>query len=166
MTPRSLPTPMTWTSWPFWRRVWTTSNSVRQGASRTSFACERSGGTRLSSTRASTRTDFTSGPSQGLAVPPAVQGVHGLDGQEAKELLAGLVLGLAEAKVELAAAADHVRQHLVHDVEVLARPAAHDPPGLAAQALQETGGGHVAGVLRVAREQTPEVAVVELGLVD
>src|SRR5262249_31874949 len=118
MTPRSLPTPMTWTSWPFWRRVWTTSNSVRQGASRTSLACERSGGTRLSSTRASTRTDFTSARSQGLAVASAVQVVHGLDGQEDQELLAGLVLGLAKAQLELAAAADHVRQDLVDDVEV------------------------------------------------
>src|SRR5262245_36477841 len=120
MTPRSLPTPMTWTSWPFWRRVWTTSNSVRQGASRTSLACERSGGTRLSSTRASTRTDFNSAPSQGLAVPPAVQVVHGLDGEEDEELLAGLVLGVAQAEIELSAAADHVGQHLVDDVEVLA----------------------------------------------
>ena len=36
MTPSSLPTPSASTSWPNSRRVWTTSNSIFQGALRTS----------------------------------------------------------------------------------------------------------------------------------
>ena len=78
-------------------------------------------------------------------MPAAVQVVHGLHGEQHGELLARLFFGHGEAQLQLAAARDHVLEHLVDRVLVDAGPAGDHAAHRAADAGDELRGGDVAG---------------------
>ena len=82
------------------------------------------------------------------------------------ELLAGLVFGDGEPQLQLAAPLDHVLEHLVDRVLVDAGPARDDAPDRATDAVDELRGGDGVGELRGIGEQTPQIAIVEVRVVD
>jgi hypothetical protein len=95
-----------------------------------------------------------------------VQVVHRLDREQHRELLPRLVLRHRETELELAAPLDHVFDHLVDRVLVDAGPAGDDAADRPADAGDELRGRRVAGVLGRVGEQPPQVAVVEVRVVD
>ena len=60
----------------------------------------------------------------------------------------------------------HVLEHLVDGVLVLTGPRRDHPPHFAADARDEAGRLHVAGVLRAVGKQLAQVAVVEVRVLD
>src|SRR5687767_4402961 len=123
MPVRSSWMPSTCTVCPISRSVSMTSYSIFHSASRMSTPVVSSGGTRWSCTSARMRTFFTSQnshrelmTSQKQTMPAAMKVVHGLHGQQHRELLARLILGTDETEFELPAARDHVLEDLVDRV--------------------------------------------------
>src|SRR5438128_9393589 len=92
--------------------------------------------------------------------------VHRLDGEENGEFLAGLLLGDGESQLELARPGDHVLDDLVERVLVDASPLGYGAPRRPAKAADELRRGNVARELGRGGEETPQVAVVEVRVVD
>ena len=99
-------------------------------------------------------------------VPAAVQVVHRLHGEQHGEFVARLLLRHREPQLQLAAARDHVLEHLVDRVLIDAGPARDDAPHRLAHLAEELRRRHVAGKLRRIGEQPAQLAVVELRVLD
>src|SRR5687767_10562800 len=163
MPPRSSWMPRTCTTCPISRSVSMTSYSIFHSASRMSTPVVSSGGTRWSCTSARMRTFFTS---QEQAMPAAVKVIHRLYGQQDCELLARLILGTDETELELAAPGDHVLEHLIDRVLIDAGPARDDAADRAPDARDESRCRDVVRKLRCVGEHLPQVAIVEVRVVD
>ena len=160
--------PSTRTSWPISLSVSMTSYSIFHSASRTSIPVVSAGGTRWSCTSARMRSFFITGTSGHHETPvsSAVQVVHRLHRQQHGKLLPGAVLGHRQPQLQLAAAGDHVLEDLVDRVLVDPGPSRHEAARRPANARDELRRRHVVGELGQLREQAPQVAVVEIGIVD
>ena len=95
-----------------------------------------------------------------------MQMVHRLDGEEHGELLARLILGHGEPQLELARPGNHVLDDLVDRVLVDAGPLRDGAARRAADAADELRGGGIARELGCVGEEPPQVAVVEVRIID
>src|SRR5688572_20538627 len=105
------------------------------------------------------------GASQKQAVAAAVQVVHRLYREQHSEFLPPLVLGYRETEIQLAAPRDHVFEDLIDRVLVDAGPARDNAPDRPPDAIDELCGGHGVSKLRSIREQTAQIAIVEVRVV-
>src|SRR5512140_432741 len=73
-------------------------------------------------------------------------------------------LGAGGAQLQLAAASDHVVENLIERELILARPVGDQLANLGSIAPQEARGQLAALVARIVREETAQVAVVDVGI--
>src|SRR5262245_38344055 len=92
--------------------------------------------------------------------------VHGLDGQQDRELLPRLIFWNREPQLELARRLDHVFDDLIDRVLIDSGPFGDDATGRTADAAEELRGGDVAGELGRIGEEAPQIAVVEVRVID
>jgi hypothetical protein len=70
---------------------------------------------------------------------PTPQEVHGVDGQEDGEIKFGLLFCYGDAKIQFTASPDHVLQHLVDRVLILAGPTRDLASNFAAKPIEKSG---------------------------
>jgi hypothetical protein len=81
-------------------------------------------------------------------MPTTPQEIHGMDGQEDGEIELGLVFRNGNAKVEFTASLNHVLQHLVDRVLVLAGPTRHFASHFPTKTIQKGCRTQFAGMAR------------------
>jgi hypothetical protein len=86
-------------------------------------------------------------------MPSASEKVHGVNSQKDGEIKLGMVFRNGNPKVQFAAPPNHILQHLVDRVLVLAGPTGDLPSHFSTKAVQEGGSAQLARMVRQTRKQ-------------